>query len=81
MDGAVLYEEPVEVLCPAGSGSAVDPTGLSASGSLAATGAVGLPQLLVAGVALLAIGGALLGVTAASRRNRHLHTGKEVART
>jgi hypothetical protein len=81
MEGAVLYEEPVEVLCPAGSGSAVDPTGLSASGSLAATGAVGLPQLLVAGVALLALGGALLGVTAASRRNRHLRTGKEVART
>ena len=45
MDGAVLYEEPVEVDCPAGADFSESPP---ASGSLAATGAGGLGRLVLA---------------------------------
>ena len=66
--GDVVYEKPVAALCSAGSGSSTETSNTwSGPTALAATGAAGMPQLALVGVAMLGCGTALLGV---SRKRR-----------
>jgi hypothetical protein len=71
IDGAMLYQEPVEVRCPEGSGGTGSgtPTG-SGAGRLAATGVDGILPLLALGLGLVVLGAGLVGAGRMRARTR-----------